>query len=421
MRLPPGFHLGELVGEKEHLPVAGAGDQGVLGIAAVLDHEARVPHVALAAHAFQVGLPALAVGRIGEHEVELAGREGVVGEGGVLGAAHDVVGGVPFPFEQQVGLADGVGLGVDLLAEQVGGDLSAAFGGELLQHVLGHGQHAPGAAGSVVDQVGAGPDPVGDGQEDELRHQGHGVARGPVLARLLVVLLVEAPDQLLEDRAHAVVVEAGVPDRAVGYVHRDRAQVDVGRGQLFDQGAEGVGAGQPRYLVAELEAFEDVLDVGREPVEPIPEVVLELLGIAAGPQVAEGELRGVVEGLSGDLPKGGVLLDDAGLVEGGLHLQDRLLALLKHRVEPAQHGHGKDHVAVLAAHVQVAQDVVGDAPDVVRDPVEVAVAHVRAAPRRGRWVGAGYRRSAPEVPPGGPDAGRRQGPENDPTALQAKG
>ena len=37
------------------------------------------------------------------------------------------------------------------------------------------------------------------GEEDERRHQPHGVARRPVLARLLVVLLVEAADQLLED------------------------------------------------------------------------------------------------------------------------------------------------------------------------------------------------------------------------------
>ena len=109
------LHLGELVGEEEHLAVAGAGDQGVLGIAGVLDEEARVAHVLLAAHALQVGLPALAVGRVGEHEVELAGREGVVCERGVLGAAHDVVGRLALPLQQQVGLADGVGLGVDLL------------------------------------------------------------------------------------------------------------------------------------------------------------------------------------------------------------------------------------------------------------------------------------------------------------------
>ena len=382
------LHLGELVGEEEHLAVAGAGDQGVLGIAVVLDHEAGVSHVLLAAHALQVGLPAFSVGGIGEHEVELAGGEGVVGKGRVLRSAHDVVGGVPFPLQQQVGLADGVGLGVDLLAEQVGGYLLAVLGGELLQHVLGHGQHAAGAAGPVVDQVGAGLDPVGHGQEDQLRHQGHGVARGPVLARLLVVLLVEAPDQFLEDRAHAVVVEAGVPDRAVGVAHRGRAQVDVGGGQLLDQRAQGVGPGESLYLVAELEVVEDVLHAGREPVEPGPEVGLELLAVGAGAQVAQGELRGVVEGLTRDLPQGRILLDDPGFVEGGLHVQNRLLAVLQHRVEPAQHGHGQDHVAVvavLAAHVEVAQDVVGDAPDVVRDPVEVAVAQDPSVPPIGRF------------------------------------
>ena len=48
----------------------------------------------------------------------------------MLRAADDVVGGVALALEQQVRLADGVGLGVDLLAEEVGGDLLAAFGGE---------------------------------------------------------------------------------------------------------------------------------------------------------------------------------------------------------------------------------------------------------------------------------------------------
>ena len=165
----------------------------------MLDHEARVTHVLLAAHALQVGLPALAVGRVGEHEVELAGGEGVVDQGGVRRAADDVVGRFALSLEKQVGLADGVGLGVDLLAVEVGGDLLAMLGGELPQGVLGHGQHAAGAAGAVVEQVGAGLDVVGNGEEDEPGHEAHGVARGPVLAGFLVVLLVEAPHQLFED------------------------------------------------------------------------------------------------------------------------------------------------------------------------------------------------------------------------------
>ena len=84
----------------------------------------------------------------------------------------------------------------------------------------------------------------------------------------------------------------------------------------------------------------------------------------------------VVERLPRRLAQGGVLLDHAGVVEGGLHVEDGLLAALQHRVEAAQHGHGQDHVAVLAAHVEVAEHIVGDPPDVVRDPVQVAVAHV---------------------------------------------
>ena len=44
------LHLRELVGEKEHLAVIRTSDQGVFGIARVLDHEALVSHVLLAAH-----------------------------------------------------------------------------------------------------------------------------------------------------------------------------------------------------------------------------------------------------------------------------------------------------------------------------------------------------------------------------------
>jgi hypothetical protein len=89
------------------------------GVAVVLDDETRVLQLLLAAHAFEVALPALAVGRIGEHEVELAGAVGVVGKRRVLRAADDVVRGLAVALEQQVGFADGVGLAVDLLPVQV--------------------------------------------------------------------------------------------------------------------------------------------------------------------------------------------------------------------------------------------------------------------------------------------------------------
>ena len=65
-----------------------------------------------------------------------------------------------------------------------------------------------------------------------------------------------------------------------------------------------------------------------------------------------------------------------GLVERGLHVEHGLLGRLEHGVEPAQDGHRQDHVAVLAADVEVAQHVVGDAPDEVGDPVQLALFHV---------------------------------------------
>ena len=124
-----------------------------------------------------------------------------------------------------------------------------------------------------------------NGQEDELRHQPHGVARRPVFAGLFVVLLVEAADQLLEDRAHAVVVEAGMPDGAVGVHHRIRTEVDVRRGESLNQRAQGVGLREPWDLVAKLEVVENVLHAGREPVEVGAEIRLKLLAASAGAQV----------------------------------------------------------------------------------------------------------------------------------------
>ena len=119
----------------------------------------------------------------------------------------------------------------------MGGDLLSALPGDLRQRLLGHRQHAPGAAGAVVHQVGSRVDLVGNRQEDQLRHERHGIAGGPVLASLLVVLLVEAPHQLLEDRPHPVVIQAGLFDRPVAMEDRTGTQVHVRREELLDQRA----------------------------------------------------------------------------------------------------------------------------------------------------------------------------------------
>ena len=58
------LHLAQHVSQKQHLTIAGTGDQQVLGVVRVLDQEAGVAHVLFAAHALQVALPALSVGRM---------------------------------------------------------------------------------------------------------------------------------------------------------------------------------------------------------------------------------------------------------------------------------------------------------------------------------------------------------------------
>jgi hypothetical protein len=111
-------HLRRHVGEEEHLAIAGASDEREF-LALVHDLEAWVPHAVLAAHGFEVLLPALAVRRVRHHEVQRHGGEGVVGEGEPFRAADDVVGVFALALEEHVGLADGVGLGVDFLAVEV--------------------------------------------------------------------------------------------------------------------------------------------------------------------------------------------------------------------------------------------------------------------------------------------------------------
>jgi len=61
-----------------------------------------------------------AAGRVGEHEVELAGGEAILQQ---CRAEAEVVSLLAFAPKQQVSLGDGVRLRVDLLAEEVDGDL----------------------------------------------------------------------------------------------------------------------------------------------------------------------------------------------------------------------------------------------------------------------------------------------------------
>lgn len=104
-------------------------------------------------------------------------------------AEADVVGGPA--LDEHVGLADGEGFGLNFLPVEVDLDLFPLFFGEVWQPFLALGEHAAGAAGRIVDEVGGGLDFVGDGPEDQPGHEANDFPRGEVFAGLLVVLLVE--------------------------------------------------------------------------------------------------------------------------------------------------------------------------------------------------------------------------------------
>ena len=196
-----------------------------------------------------------------------------------------------------------------------------------------------------------------------------------MFAGFLVVFLVELADQFLEDRAHGVVVHAGMLHGAVGVEDRIGAEIDFGIEELADERAERVGLGERGELVAEFEVLEDVLNVRREAVQVVLEVGEQLLLAAAGFEVAQGELRGVVERLARGGGERGALLGDAGLVEHLLGFEHGLLRRFQHGVHAAQDAHGQDDVGIFAALEEVAQHVVGDAPDEGDDFVVSGLVH----------------------------------------------
>jgi len=67
----------------------------------------------------------------------------------------------------------------------------------------------------------------------------------------------------------------------------------------------------------------------------------------------------------------------------------------QHGIQPAQHGERQDHVAVLAAHIHVAQAVIGDVPDEVGNPLQLQLIHELHRFRQGLRGGIRHRRRLP--------------------------
>ena len=171
--------------------------------------------VVLGPHRVLVALPVLAVGRIGDHVVEAGSGVPVVRE---RAPEEDVVRvAAVLRLHEEVRLAEGEGLGVHLLAEQVGVSVRVDGVAQALavsylaegRVLLGDREHAARAAARVVDAARSALRPqfffvAGQHQVD---HEMDHVAGREVLAGVLVQRLVELADELLEDRAHCEVVD----------------------------------------------------------------------------------------------------------------------------------------------------------------------------------------------------------------------
>ena len=199
---------------------------------------------------------------------------------------------------------------------------------------------------------------VRHGLDHEIGHQGHDIARGEVLSRLFVVLFVEAPEQLLEHGSHRVVVEARLP---VAWL---RAEVNRWIRKSLDQRTKPLLLVQARYLMLELKRVQDLAHIGREAVEVFPEIAVEIGRVAQQPSQRVG--RPVVEGETGGFGqnRGAVVLPaEAMLACPGVLIDHLLLGRLQQRIEPPDHCHRQDDIAIFPSDVDIPQNVVGDPPN----------------------------------------------------------
>ena len=114
------------------------------------------------------------------------------------------------------------------------------------------------------------------------------------------VLLIELAEQLLEECAHGVVVDARQAHIAVLVEDGVDAKVDAVVGKLLDDGAETACVGEVVHLLLELELLDDVLHVVAEAIEILQEVLFQPHGIDLAAQRLHGEARRVAEGIARD-------------------------------------------------------------------------------------------------------------------------
>ena len=158
-------------------------------------------------------------------------------------------------FEQHIRLANGIGLRVDLLPEQVNGDILSAPCCQRLKSLLRHGEHTSRSAGSVIAGIGSVLDLIGNRHEDKVGHQFHNITGRPMFPGFLVVFFVETANQFLENRAHAVIVQSRMLEDGFLFIliNRIGTEVNIRGHELFNHRTENVRLNHGINLIAEFE------------------------------------------------------------------------------------------------------------------------------------------------------------------------
>ncbi|MNF76434.1 hypothetical protein D3C84_585480 [compost metagenome] len=281
-------------------------------------------------------LPFHAERRVAEHKVEALVGQLVVGQGvAELDAGHVLA------LDQHVRLADGVGLGVELLTMQGHGDLLA----DRLDVLVALGQEAAGARRRVVNgDDAAGLELVVLAGDHQRGGQVHDVARSEVLPGGFVGAFRKFADQLLEDDAHAEVADA------LG------AQVD--RREALHHLVQQVGAGQLLDEVLEVKMLEDLASVRAEGLH-IAHQVFASLGIG---QRAQRQRRCIEELLTGSAQQQ-LLAHQVRPPFLGTGLADHgILGRLQHALHTPQQGERQDDATVLGL-LEVTAQQIGNRPE----------------------------------------------------------
>ena len=350
--------------QKEKLPVA-ATWHGVhfvyfAPVVGQIHPKARIDHFVAVFDVALLTRPGFAVGRIGEHEVEVLAPELVGREGRAVADIFGVV-----AFDEHVRFADGVGFVVDLFAVEVDVACSADGAVGVFDEFLRLGKHPAATAGGVVD-LHHRRQPIFDRLEDDVGHELDHLTGREVLSGLFVVLFVETADQLLEDIAHPQIGECG-QQIAVGVGRLFGTEVDPGGGKLLQNIEEDVLLCHMGDLGTELELLDDLLHIGAEAAEIFVEIALEQLdGVGRGRiESFERPGAGVVKEIATRRPEPcRIELCNPHILPLEAHLfHHRFLGLFQQRIETAQHHHRQDHIAVFPPHIDIAQTIVSDAPD----------------------------------------------------------